>query len=389
MTPDFNAQLSEFQFPTEVSDFWDKEVSEYVKHKKVYLQHSLIGDLPLWLIYYENSTIEDLIDLVSDIYQMDLLSNRTRLDNKDEEFFSIKLLQLLDSDEFPVSQLLPLAYQETLNTLGFNTHGNLPKFQLYLHYVDWTDNSISQEDYYKYTTVMLKDGGSQRKMDEHIGLYFSLLKVTPQDYVTWENFIQTIETLAKDINSTTLNYHSQLSIYNYTKDNFPQYLNETSNYYPNLVNKPIFVTQNLYQELIDINLFQLTYQYNLNPDKIYHLVNIVKHSLPIMAEKEFQDLINQHIQVTNTKTEDKGAIFSISFSTKTENELALFKEIVLTVLQNVLILSEEIHIEWIETYSGPHHLHTNLKPELLSKAYLYGKLNGNMEGKPTKSNKKI
>lgn len=297
---------------------------------------------------------------------------------------TIKILKALNKDGINLEQiLLETKYVDPDNEAGWQYE---TFFNIYLKSLIDSKKEINpillEQCLLEIETN--KKYSSYQDIDSEINTFFDLLEVIPKNQITYEWFNKKLElfcTILDDEsremvnNCNLLNFDSQTKIYNYISTNFPEKISENEKYYQDLLLEDNFITKNLYQGVIKINLFKVLAQFNLKQENLQNISNIIGECLNVTASSEFMKEINENITVSNIDVKQQHNSMNLQFSTENHEDLIIFEDILLKSLNGVLKMHEKIKISWSESFSGEDHIITNMDAKFVAQQYLVQKLN--------------
>ncbi len=383
--------LRELSNPISIQKFWEKIlINSYDSRHSSFRTED---NLPTWeKMISSNFRMFEFLKNLSDYYRKEKFSSK---ENKKEEalFFSIQMLDILKKENFNITNIFLENQKQNNGDWRYSEF-----IEIYLSYLhikkEFIPNSLKEQLILE--TKEDKNYSSFRSVDQNIELYLNFLKVINPNDITYEWFSKNLELAcemydeeSRDIInfSSYLNFDSQKNIHEYINNFFPDKIDENKNYFYKILPSPIFVTQRFFQGSIDINLYQILSQNNLNQDNITHLTNIAKECLNIITKPTFMNLINENINVSNIETKDKQSNLILNFSTNNVKDLELFETIALRALNGVLQVSDKIKLKWTDSYYGDNELITNMDEKFIYQQYLHQTLNETLDINKQKTRK--
>lgn len=394
MKIDLSTPLKNIKLSKESLDFWrDKLMAKYHNRYSGYSPFSTSYDrgLSSWSeLVSKGKTVNDLFDILSSFHRSENSEfNYNEVKNTESSMYlSVQMLDILRKDNIDLGKIILDKYaHEPSNSERWYYMG---VFNIYLDYLNYRNETIP-EILKTHFISELKDAkgySSHRSVDEDINTYFSLLKVIPKNKITYEWFSENLDTFCLIENENGelenackyLNYDSQKKIHDYISDNFPSRINDNEKYYPNLLQSDVFSTKRFHQGSIDIKIFPLIQQYNLNQKDVKHLSNIAVECLNVVASDEFMKLIGENIPISNIETKDQHSNVILNFSTDTYENLEKVEKILLTALKGVLEVSHKINMSWSEDYhTGENILMTNMNAKFVHQYYMFHNLHDTLD----------
>jgi hypothetical protein len=396
MKIELHTPLKNIKFSDETRKFWkEKILARFDVHHRYYSWFKREDKFPEWEKMISNGEkIGGLLKNIASFYRSehgDFQYNDTP-NIQSSSYLSVELLDLLKKDNIDITKILldNLNYEPK----DYNDWHIRDFFSIYLDYLNNRNEKIIDKINNKFIEILAEyKRFSHQSVDEEVANFFKLLEVTPNDKITHEWFLNTLDFFCTIKDEETrklvnyckfLNYDSQKKIHSYMKQNFPNHLEENFKYYPNLLESKIFSTKRLCQGCIDINLFLLIEQYGLTHKDGRHLSNIATHCLTVVASSEFMQLIGEDITITNIENKEHQSNVILYFSTDTYENLEKAEKILLTALKGVLEVSEKIRLTWSESYHGEDELSTNMDAKFVHQYYMYHNLNDTLDSNEVK-----
>lgn len=387
MTIELSTPLHQIKISNEAILLWDKTLIPILQSELSFSDRKI---LPYWSEFKSN-TVDDFLNNLSRIYNKEFfqLNNKKKLP---DEYQSLKMLAMVKKDGIDFSKL----YMEKFENQISKNHNffETPTLMMYLQFIKIQGEFLAPHLLQAIIEDKLesKKYSSYDRMDETVEMYFKLLSVTPVKNVTYDWFIQNLNSFCQDKQKNMgkyLNYDNKKLIHDYIKINFPDKFDKDSFYFSELTGKNNFFIRRLHQSSIQINLFQILHDLNLGNQELHHIEEICIQTFKVVSSKKFLDLIGKNIDIENYHTDKKASCLELHFSSENPDKLKELEQVFLTALKAVLPIHEKIHIVWSEDYDGNDTINSNLNAKFLHQYYLHQKLNDELQQNSSHKKNKI
>lgn len=390
MKINLNTDIKKLNPSFDAISFWDtKLVDKYNQYYEGYSRFAYSRNKPPTWKKMEPMRINEVFSILADFHKDETYEFKDKdIELNPASFLSIKMLDILSKDGVDITDVLKSTYQSDLeNKNGWQYQEFIDLYLGYLKYKDqfFPTDLLGQflksiKEYYGYASNCITD--------DHVSTYFQLIDRLPKDQVTYSWFVEHLDMFCSSSDYETreviskhesLNYDTQKLIYDYMENNFPEYIEENSKYYSQLMPTDIFSSKSLYQGIVDINIIQLIHNNKLKQKDFTHLCNIAKECLNVVNSSEFMDFIEKNIHVSHINIEKSQSNITLKFSSESFEDLETFKTILLTALKGVLSVSDKINLKLEDTYSGENELDTNMDAKFVHQHYLFHDLHNSLD----------
>lgn len=389
----FDTPLKNLNFSEEVANFWDQKIVEKYDLGwacETFSPFKNSQNFPRWHKLKNNFNIYNLFDKLRG-FQRDELCHLAQnpIENNDfyKELNTAKFLNLLAKNGVDIVDCIKQNQEKDPDNIdGWKYISLLELVNTYL----WENKKFISDDYLNLIIKEKKETNKksnyfQEDLKTEINLFFS----------TWENlhpkkhninfFIETLNVFAtkydKQSNTVLLDclsfsYDTQKQIKNYMETHYPKYLQEYQQYYSDICKKEDFFSfNNSHQQTLNLNLYQILEQYNINEDKLHQFTNIINYVFKTIQSDTFLNMIGKDLSLINTTTinqNKKSIVFC--YSSKKKEDLEEFGKILKYSIQGILDDFNTLNYSESNDWDGKLQIITNINNEFLVKKYTVKKL---------------
>ena len=388
-----NTKLQELNLSKETIDYWNNNIVRIGNINKNYhvFYSSRYSKIEEW-----NSFISKHDNFYCVYNLFDCLNYVTKMVDADPEAKNkvCKFARLLKKENIDFTNIIKeTLIQDPKNKHGWQYDELLP---IYLIWLNNNNEKFPDDLIDVFLTYKEKNSPHISYIEGNVKLAMDLIGMIDEKSVTYTLFNKVLASLSKVHTNDEenpeffnhINYETQLQVYNFIGNKFPEYILEHQKYYPSFVSDNFFEIKEFFEIVIELDLFSFALKNNIQDPDTKLLQGLTRECLRIMSSQEFKENIEKDIDINKFYvTMDNKTTLKIDVSINGLEGSKLFQKTFPPTLFEIL-KNEDYYYLVEENFSGPPDINTNLTLEVFTKYYLYNKFKSNLDS-GEKNTKKI
>lgn len=389
-----NTKLQELNLSKETIEYWNNNIVKTAKLNKNYhvfltSKYAKIEEWDTFIKKHDNFyTIYNLFDCLNYVTTMEDANPKAK-----EQVCNF--VSLLKKENIDFTNII----KETLIEDPENKHGwqydeLLP---IYLIWLKNENKTISDDLIDVFITYVEKNSTHISYIGKNIESAMSLIETIKEEKLThtlFKKIINAFSTVHADDDEVFIeffnhiNYDTQLKLYNFINNKFPNNIKDYQQYYTSFVSDSFYKINEFVETVIELDLFAFALRNGMKDPDTRLLQNLTRESIKIMSSNEFKENVGQEIDIKHFHvTMDNKTTLKIDVSINGIEGSKLFQKTFPPTLFEIL-KNEDYYYSVEDYYSGPSDVNTNLTLEVFTKYYLYNKFKSNLDS-GEKNTKKI
>lgn len=389
-----NTKLQELNLSKETIEYWNNNIVRTAKLNKNYhvfftSKYSKIEEWDNFIKKHDNFyTIYNLFDCLNYVTTMEDANPKAK-----EQVCSFASLLKKENIDF-TNIIKGTLIEDPENKHGWQYNELLP---IYLIWLKNENKTISDDLIDVFIKYVEKNSTHISYIGKNIESAMNLIETIEEEKLTHTLFKKIINAFSKvHANDDEvfveffnhINYDTQLKLYNFINNKFPNNIKDYQQYYPSFVSDNFFEIKEFFEIVIELDLFSFALKNNIQDPDTKLLQGLTRECLRIMSSQEFKENVEKDIDINNfyVTMENKTTLkidVSINGKESSKNFQKIFPSTLFEILKN-----QDYYYSVEENFSGPPDINTNLTLEVFTKYYLYNKFKSNLDS-GEKNTKKI